>query len=102
MRKVARVYIAMLDPDPRNNGAGLEILKLAGVEVSVGLLHDLARQDLVLHQSRDERAVAFSHIHAPWRDNAVVGSLTTPNRSYSLQQPLHLPPRIIQNLPATA
>src|SRR5262249_5043451 len=26
-RRIARVYISMLDPDPRNNGAGVEILE---------------------------------------------------------------------------
>ncbi|HEY4213595.1 MAG TPA: bifunctional diaminohydroxyphosphoribosylaminopyrimidine deaminase/5-amino-6-(5-phosphoribosylamino)uracil reductase RibD [Steroidobacteraceae bacterium] len=46
LRKVARVYVSILDPDPRNNGAGVEILKRAGIEVSIGLLHERARQDL--------------------------------------------------------
>lgn len=59
LRKVARVYIAMLDPDPRNNGAGIEILKRAGVEVSVGLLHDLARKDLAPYLALEDNVPPF-------------------------------------------
>src|SRR3954465_3425793 len=38
---VTRVYISMLAPDTRNNGAGVEVLKRAGIEVSVGMLEEL-------------------------------------------------------------
>jgi riboflavin biosynthesis protein RibD len=43
---VTRVYVAMLDPDPRNAGAGIEMLRQAGIEVTVGLLQDQAQQQL--------------------------------------------------------
>jgi pyrimidine deaminase RibD-like protein len=43
---IAHVHVAMLDPDPRNAGAGIEILRKAGIKVTVGLLDDQARHDL--------------------------------------------------------
>jgi pyrimidine deaminase RibD-like protein len=45
-RGIGRVVVATLDPDPRNSGAGIEILKTAGVEVSVGTLEHSAIEDL--------------------------------------------------------
>jgi pyrimidine deaminase RibD-like protein len=57
LRSVARVYISMLDPDTRNNGAGVEILKRAGIEVSVGLLEDLARYELGPYLARKDNVL---------------------------------------------
>jgi len=45
-RGIQRVVVAMLDPDPRNAGAGVQILKAAGVEVSVGVLEHSAASDM--------------------------------------------------------
>jgi len=43
---VERVYVAMLDPDLRNAGAGIRILRDAGVEVVIGILQERASHDL--------------------------------------------------------
>lgn len=40
---VAAVYVSVLDPDPRNNGKGIAILRDAGIRVEVGLLEDQVR-----------------------------------------------------------
>ena len=45
-RGVRNVFVALLDPDPRNNGRGIEILREAGAQVKLGLLQEQARADL--------------------------------------------------------
>lgn len=42
-RKPGRVFVGMLDPDPRNQGAGIMILKEAGLHVEVGISGDAVR-----------------------------------------------------------
>ena len=37
-RGIKSVYVGIIDPDPRNNGNGLQLLRDAGVNVEVGIL----------------------------------------------------------------
>lgn len=39
-RRVGAVYCAMIDPHPRNQGRGIEILRAAGIPVETGVLED--------------------------------------------------------------
>ncbi|HEU4959387.1 MAG TPA: bifunctional diaminohydroxyphosphoribosylaminopyrimidine deaminase/5-amino-6-(5-phosphoribosylamino)uracil reductase RibD [Sphingomonas sp.] len=43
---VARVVVALGDPDPRTNGAGLARLEAAGIAVTTGVLADAARRTM--------------------------------------------------------
>jgi pyrimidine deaminase RibD-like protein len=45
-RRIGRVAVALLDPDSRNDGAGLQMLRDAGIEVIVGILESEARANL--------------------------------------------------------
>jgi pyrimidine deaminase RibD-like protein len=45
-RKVGLVYVALLDPHPRNQGRGIELLREAGIEVITDFLKAEAERDL--------------------------------------------------------
>jgi pyrimidine deaminase RibD-like protein len=34
------VFVGMIDPHPRNQGRGIEIMRAGGIAVEVGILHD--------------------------------------------------------------
>lgn len=43
---IKTVFVGMTDPDPRNNGRGIELLRTAGVTVELGVLEAQARAEL--------------------------------------------------------
>jgi len=43
---VTKVYVGMLDPHPKNQGAGNQILIRAGIEVEVGVLGERVSEEL--------------------------------------------------------
>nr|WP_089936021.1 bifunctional diaminohydroxyphosphoribosylaminopyrimidine deaminase/5-amino-6-(5-phosphoribosylamino)uracil reductase RibD [Candidatus Entotheonella palauensis] len=45
-RRIGRVFVGILDPHPRNQGAGIDILRAAGIPVLTGILEDEVRHDL--------------------------------------------------------
>lgn len=45
-RGVRHVVVAIIDPDPRNRGAGLEMLRMRGVRVDVGVVAEQAALEL--------------------------------------------------------
>ncbi len=45
-RRVGAVYVALLDPHPRNQGRGIEMLREAGIAVFTDVLSDEAERDL--------------------------------------------------------
>jgi pyrimidine deaminase RibD-like protein len=45
-RRVGTVYVGIIDPHPRNQGAGIAMLRDAGITVVTGLLEDEARAEL--------------------------------------------------------
>jgi len=45
-RGIGRVFVATLDPDPRNSSAGIKLLESAGFMVEIGMLEKEALEDL--------------------------------------------------------
>lgn len=48
-RRIQRVVVALIDPDPRNNGKGISLLREAGVEVTVGVLGNQISEFIAPH-----------------------------------------------------
>ena len=53
-RKIKKVYVGILDPYPRNNGAGMDLLRSGGVETEIGLLAEEIEKDLNAYLIREE------------------------------------------------
>ena len=51
-RKIGEVFVAIIDPHPKNQGRGNQILTDAGIPVQVGLLGREAQKDLGPHLSK--------------------------------------------------
>ena len=45
-RKIGQVFVGILDPHPRNQGRGIQLMQDAGIQVEVGLLADEVLRDL--------------------------------------------------------
>jgi pyrimidine deaminase RibD-like protein len=45
-RRVGAVYVALIDPDPRNQGRGIQLLREAGIPVVTDFLRDEAYEEL--------------------------------------------------------
>jgi len=43
---IRKVVVAIVDPDPRNNGAGIAKLRSTGINVEVGIMAEAAQRDL--------------------------------------------------------
>ena len=46
-RGIKHVIVGMLDPDPRNNGRGINILREAGIVVDIGIESERVRSFLM-------------------------------------------------------
>jgi len=51
-RGIREVYVGMTDPHPKNQGAGLEVLRDAGVIVHLGILNQEVSDELSEHIAR--------------------------------------------------
>lgn len=60
-RRVGAVYVAIVDPHPKNQGRGLDMLRAAGIPVVTGCLEDVARSDMApyLHSGGAEPPVGW-------------------------------------------
>ncbi|WP_438764621.1 bifunctional diaminohydroxyphosphoribosylaminopyrimidine deaminase/5-amino-6-(5-phosphoribosylamino)uracil reductase RibD [Kushneria sp. TE3] len=50
---IRRVYVALIDPHPLNQGRGIEMMRRAGIEVQLGIAHDSVRRFIHDHLDVD-------------------------------------------------
>ena len=58
-RKIGATYIAMVDPHPKNCGAGIEMLQASGMHVVTGVLEEEAKRDLAPYVWSEEKRDSF-------------------------------------------
>ncbi|MEE2959094.1 MAG: bifunctional diaminohydroxyphosphoribosylaminopyrimidine deaminase/5-amino-6-(5-phosphoribosylamino)uracil reductase RibD [Myxococcota bacterium] len=58
-RKVGQVYVALIDPHPKNQGKGIELLCEAGMRVVTGILEAEAQKDLGDYVWSEDKAASF-------------------------------------------
>ncbi len=70
---VAKVFVAMEDPDPRVAGRGINRLREAGIDVEVGLLQDVARRELAAYLTRQTKGRAFVTLKMAVSQDGMIG-----------------------------
>ena len=55
---IAKVYVGMIDPHPKNCGKGIDILNAAGIEVEVGVMKESVEADLTPYLSNNQNEVS--------------------------------------------
>ena len=56
-KKIRAVFVALIDPHPKNRGRGIHILQNAGIPVQVGLLREEAEKDMRPYLQMDDDLV---------------------------------------------
>ena len=49
---ISEVYVGIIDPDPRNNGKGIDKLKAAGIRVHIGIMEKEISEELEAYLGR--------------------------------------------------
>jgi diaminohydroxyphosphoribosylaminopyrimidine deaminase/5-amino-6-(5-phosphoribosylamino)uracil reductase len=76
---IARVVVALLDPDPRVKGRGVRHLREAGVEVEIGCLEEEARRAMEGFLSLKERGRPFMTLKLAVSADGMLGRSDTGN-----------------------